>query len=114
MADKNFYDFLGLPTDCSPDEIFPAYQKRLAVYENINQGDPEKLKIGRTILGNAFLVLSDPTKRAEYDKKNKIKKRYKFRKAQKVRGASRQPNGNSFYRGCLGRYLLICGEFSDQ
>jgi curved DNA-binding protein CbpA len=96
MANKDYYNFLGLPTDCSPDEIYPAYQKHLAVYENINQGDAEKLKLGRTVLGKAYLTLSDPEKRFEYDKKNKIKKRYKYKKNARERVVFPKYSGNGF------------------
>ena len=107
MADKTFYDLFGLSTECSPEEIFPAYQKRLAVFENINQGDAAKLKLGRTVLGNAYLTLSDPTRRADYDKKNKIRKRYKPGKTKATGGARRNPSSGNF----LGR--ILGSIFSD-
>ena len=96
MTNKDYYDFLGLPTNCSPDEIYPAYQKHLAVYENINQGDAKKLKLGRTVLGNAYLTLSDREKRSEYDKKNKIRKRYKYQKIKRQGFSSKNSSGGGF------------------
>ena len=99
MTNKDLYDFLGLPTNCSPDEIYPAYQKRLAVYENIHQGDAKKLKNGRSVLGNAYLTLSDAEKRSEYDKKNKIKKRYKYKKSKKQNVRSRASPVGGFFSG---------------
>jgi len=98
MSDiKNYYNFLDLSTDCAPDEVYPAYQKHLAIYENINQDDAGKLKLGRTVLGNAYLTLSDPAKRLEYDKKNKISRRFRYRKkSSRERGMARQVAGSGF------------------
>lgn len=85
MANNTLYDVLRIATDCPPENIRAAYERNLEVFENIHRGDEVKLKAGRNILGNAYLTLSDPGKRSEYDKENKIKKRFKKNKTHKIK-----------------------------
>jgi hypothetical protein len=82
MANKDYYNFLGLPTDCSPDEIYPAYQKHLAVYENINQGDAEKLKLGELSLERRILHYPIQKRDLSMIRKIKSKKDINTRKMQ--------------------------------
>jgi DnaJ-class molecular chaperone len=61
MPPENYYDFLALPRDATPDEVRAAYRER-ARHPPPGQGE-EWFRTLRT----AYEVLSDPQKRAEYD-----------------------------------------------
>lgn len=63
---KNYYDVLGVAKDATPDDIKKAY-RRLAMKLHPDRGGSEaEFKS----LGEAHDVLSDPVKRAEYDRNN--------------------------------------------
>jgi curved DNA-binding protein len=59
----NHYEMLGVAKTASPDELKTAYRKAAKQYHPDLGGDPEKFKQ----LNEAYDVLSDPDKRAEYD-----------------------------------------------
>ena len=66
MADKNYYDILGVGKDASPDEIKSAYRKLAKKYHpdvNKEPGADEKFKE----VNEAYECLSDPTKKSNYD-----------------------------------------------
>jgi curved DNA-binding protein CbpA len=63
----NLYDELGLPTNCTFDEIKQKYRILAQIHHPDKGGDEEKFK--RIKL--AYEVLSDPVKREKYDSTGK-------------------------------------------
>ncbi len=66
MADKNFYDILGVSKDANPDDIKSAYRKLAKKYHpdiNHEPGAAEKFKE----VNEAYECLSDPQKKSNYD-----------------------------------------------
>ncbi len=65
MVKKDYYDILGVTKSSSPDEIKKAYRKLAHQYHPDKQGgNEEKFKE----LNEAYSVLSDGAKRAQYDR----------------------------------------------
>ncbi len=61
---KDYYEILGLPRNASKDDIKKAFRKIAHKYHPDKKGgDPEKFKEA----SEAYSVLSDDKKRAEYD-----------------------------------------------
>ena len=67
MADKNYYDILGVNKGASDDEIKKAYRKLAKKYHpDLNPGNAEAAEKLKDV-NQAFSVLSDKTKRQNYD-----------------------------------------------
>lgn len=60
---QNYYETLGLSKSASADDIRRAYRKLAGEHHPDRGGDSEKFKK----LNEAYQVLSDPTKRSQYD-----------------------------------------------
>jgi len=61
------YDTLGLKRDCTPDEIRSAYRKLVLQHHPDRSSDPESTDIFVRVT-EAYEVLSDRTRRLEYDR----------------------------------------------
>ncbi|MBU1102764.1 molecular chaperone DnaJ [Patescibacteria group bacterium] len=60
---EDYYKILGISKNASPDEIKRAYRRLAQQFHPDKGGDPEKFKE----VNEAYQVLSDPQKRAQYD-----------------------------------------------
>jgi molecular chaperone DnaJ len=68
MAQRDPYEVLGVPRDASADEIKSAYRRLARKYHpDVNPGDHEAEEKFKEI-GSAYAVLSDPDKRARFDR----------------------------------------------
>lgn len=65
--DKNYYQILGLPTTCSDDEIKKAYRKLAIKFHPDKNSNDKYFEERFKELQEAYDVLSDPTKRRDYD-----------------------------------------------
>src|ERR1700751_4513631 len=65
--DKDFYQILGVPKTAGADEIKKTYRKLAMQYHPDRNPGPEGEEKFKEI-GEAYSVLSDTDKRAEYDK----------------------------------------------
>ena len=63
MADRNYYDILGVKRDATDDDIKKAFRKLAAKYHPDAGGDEAKFKE----VSEAYTTLSDKQKRKEYD-----------------------------------------------
>jgi len=68
MAQRDPYEVLGVPRDASADEIKSAYRRLARKYHpDVNPGDSAAEEQFKEV-GSAYSVLSDPEKRARFDR----------------------------------------------
>ena len=72
MADKNYYDILGVDKKASADELKSAYRKLAKkyhpdLYTNASEAEKKNAEEKFKEINHAYDVLSDPQKRAAYD-----------------------------------------------
>ena len=95
MANKNYYDILGVDKNASADDIKSAYRQLAKKYHpdiNKSADAPEKFKE----INEAYEVLSDPNKKSNYDNY----------------GSADGPNPNDFFGGAGGGGFNF-GGFED-
>ncbi|MEK0191007.1 DnaJ C-terminal domain-containing protein [Microcoleus anatoxicus] len=92
---RNYYQILGVPRDASADEIKKAY-RRLArqLHPDVNPGDKSAEDRFKDI-NEAYDILSDIDKRAQYDQFSKFWKQKGFQSKQGVRIPNFSTWGNS-------------------
>lgn len=94
MANKNYYDVLGVDKNATPEQIKSAYRKLAMKYHpDRNQGDEKAAEKFKEI-NEAHEVLSDETKRKNYD-------------------TFGDPNGNPGGFGGFGGFEGGFGDFGD-
>lgn len=68
MSDKNYYDVLGIDKSASEADIKTAFRKLARKYHpDVNRDDPKTSEAKFKEVNEAYGVLSDETKRAQYD-----------------------------------------------
>ncbi len=93
---RNYYEILGVPRDATNDEIKKVYRRLARQYHpDLNPGNKaaeEKFKE----IGEAYDILSDPSKRAEYDQFSRYWKQPGFQGARGGRStAAKTWNGRA-------------------
>jgi uncharacterized membrane protein YsdA (DUF1294 family) len=63
---KDYYAILGVPRNATPEEIKEAYRRLAKMYHPDKNPSPEAEERFK-LINEAYQVLSDPAKRAEYD-----------------------------------------------
>ena len=72
MTDRKLYDTLGIGSDASPEDVKAAYRRAaMAHHPDRNPGDEEAAARFRAVQ-EAYDVLSDPEKRAAYDRTGEV------------------------------------------
>lgn len=98
MAEKDFYQVLGISKTASPEEIKKAYRK-LALEYHPDKNKTKEAEGKFKEVTQAYEVLSDSTKKQQYDQ---------FGHAAFTQGGGGQPGGGPFGGGQSGQY----GPFS--
>ena len=94
---KNYYDVLGVDKTASASEIKSAYYKLAKKYHpDLNKDNAEAAEKFKEV-NEAYEVLSDEKKRANYDQ---------F-------GSANGPNPNDFFKGQGGGFSGFGGGFDD-
>jgi curved DNA-binding protein len=108
---RNYYDILGVARDATVDEIKKSFRRLARQYHpDLNPGNKqaeEKFKD----LNEAYEVLSDPTKRSQYDQFGKFWQQRGFQSGQAARAAARAWNGRGGDRTANGD--VDFSEFPD-
>jgi len=78
MVKKDLYEILGVSPEASAEEIKRAYRRLARKYHpDLNPGDKEAAERFKEI-NEAYEILSDPQKRAEYDRLRQAAQAYRF------------------------------------
>jgi curved DNA-binding protein len=104
---RNYYAILGVARDATSEEIKLSYRKMARKYHpDLNPGDQEAEERFKD-LGEAYEVLSDTSKRAQYDQYSRFWKQSGFQGASATRG---KPGRDGFD---FGKYRDF-NSFVDQ
>ena len=68
MSTEDYYSLLGLGRDADQNEIKKAYRKLAMEYHPDRNPDDKKAEEKFKAISEAYAILSDPQKRAEYDR----------------------------------------------
>ncbi len=83
---RNYYEILGIPREATSEEIKQVFRRLARQYHpDLNPGNKEAEEKFKDI-GEAYEVLSDPSKRAQYDQFSKFWNQGGFRGKQTPRG----------------------------
>ncbi len=69
LAKKDYYEILGIPKDASPDDVKKAYKELVKKWHpDLHPDDKSEAEQKFKEIHEAYEVLSDPQKRAQYDR----------------------------------------------
>ncbi|OLP18062.1 molecular chaperone DnaJ [Leptolyngbya sp. 'hensonii'] len=104
---RNYYEILGIPREASTEEIKQSYRKLARQYHpDLNPGNKEAEEKFKDI-GEAYEVLSDPDKRAQYDQFSRYWKQTGFQ------AGTTATKGNAWDSDRGGGSGVNFGDFSD-
>ena len=97
---KDYYEVLGIATNASAEEIRRAYHRMAFQCHPDRHQETDEAHKKMQAINEAYVILSDPIKRREYDLPRGYGSRVpKFNKGSKVKISSNSP---SLYRGHTG------------
>jgi curved DNA-binding protein len=103
---RNYYEILGIPREATNEEIKQVFRRLARQYHpDLNPGNKEAEEKFKDI-GEAYEVLSDPSKRAQYDQFSKFWNQGGFRGKQ-------TPRGKTWDRGRGGTEEVDFSKFAD-
>ncbi len=107
---RDYYEMLGIPRDASNEEIKKVYRRLARQYHpDVNPGKKEAEEKFKDI-GQAYEVLSDPSKRAQYDQYSRFWNQRGFRAKQTPRAKTWDSRAAS---GRTSTEKVDFGEFPD-
>lgn len=119
MEDKNYYDWLEISRKASPEVIEKAYKALVKKYHpDLQEGD-NKIKAEEIIkkINEAYSVLSDETKRKQYDatiQENTISKEEYDRLQQELNNVKRQTNAYNINQNANNTYNNIHAQQANN
>lgn len=115
MAFIDYYKVLGIDKNASADDIKKAYRKLARIHHpDLNPNDKDAIRKFQEI-NEANEVLSDPEKRAKYDKYGaNWKEGEAYEKAQQQSQAQQNWSGNYSNQQNGGQNFYSSGNFSDD
>ncbi len=109
---RDYYQLLGVDRSAPGDEIKKAYRRQARLYHpDMNPGDRNAEEMFKAI-GEAYQVLSDPTKRDQYDRYGAHWQQPGFSGRQRERSRTPARNNGSFSRTAVAEALDV-EDFDD-